>query len=141
MSYKPTLCLDFDGVLHSYTSWNENIEGDLPVQGARRFCRRAEEYFTLVVFSSRAYSLEGERSIRRWLHANHFPNMEVTSHKPIAFLTLDDRAMTFTGSWPRIHTLRKFQPWWKRSTNGADASAVSEGSEEEDEEECEVEGG
>lgn len=34
--------------------------------------------------------------------------------KPPAHLTIDDRALTFTGTWPAIETLKEFKPWNKR---------------------------
>ncbi len=35
-------------------------------------------------------------------------------HKPPAFVTIDDRAITFTGTFPSIDELLAFQPWNKR---------------------------
>jgi hypothetical protein len=34
--------------------------------------------------------------------------------KPSAFVTIDDRALTFDGTWPQIDDLKAFQPWNKR---------------------------
>ena len=34
--------------------------------------------------------------------------------KPPATVTLDDRALTFTGTWPSIDALLAFRPWNKR---------------------------
>lgn len=142
MSYLPTLCLDFDGVLHSYSSWSEFIDNDPPVEGAVHFCKKARQSFTLVVCSSRCSTPVGKARVERWLKQNGFPLMEVTCTKPIAFLTLDDRALTFTGTFPRISELKKFEPWWKNSEKFtqnieqfkkglgyADPASVSEGSE------------
>lgn len=34
--------------------------------------------------------------------------------KPPALITIDDRALTFDGTWPSIATLKAFQPWNKK---------------------------
>lgn len=34
-------------------------------------------------------------------------------HKPPALVTLDDRALTFTGEWPDPAALLAFKPWYK----------------------------
>jgi len=104
---RPTMCLDFDGVLHSYTSgWQgAGVVSDPPVPGAIAFMREAVKHFTVVVYSSRAHSAGDPDYINQIL----FP-----SHKPSAFVTLDDRALTFDGTWPSIETLKEFKPWNKR---------------------------
>ena len=40
-------------------------------------------------------------------------SLEWPMEKPSAFVTLDDRAITFTGEWPDIDQLRNFKPWNK----------------------------
>lgn len=38
------------------------------------------------------------------------------SHKPAAVVSIDDRALTFTGEWPAMEVLTAFQPWNKKGT-------------------------
>ena len=54
-SKKPILSLDFDGVIHSYTSgWQgPRTIPDAPVPGALRFLIEAQRRFQVAIFSSR----------------------------------------------------------------------------------------
>jgi len=112
------ICLDFDGVLHSYLSgWKGDATiPDPPTDGAVDWCNEMIQKYYLVVFSSRAATTDGVNAIRRWLDKWGFPEMEITNEKPLAFLTIDDRALTFTGSWADFHLteLESFKPWNKR---------------------------
>lgn len=126
---KPILCLDFDGVIHSYTSgWKgaANIP-DPPVEGAMRFIWDAADHFRVAIFSSRSNQLGGKAAMKEWL-ARHFrehwasdrttcddklAEIEWPDEKPPAMVTLDDRAITFTGIWPEIAALQAFKPWNK----------------------------
>ncbi len=119
---KPILCLDFDGVCHSYTSgWKgASCIPDRPVPGMWNFLEAAFHHFELHIFSSRSHEEGGIDAMKAWFlkHANtgfrqdiagkflHFP-----LHKPPAFVTLDDRALCFTGVWPTMSALIDFRPW------------------------------
>lgn len=115
---KYLLCLDFDGVLHRYSQgYKDGSVYDIPTPGAKEFVETALQTFDLVIYSARARTDEGRMEIIEWMYKHHFPPLPVTSEKPPAFLTLDDRAMTFTGEWPDLETLKEFKPWnmvgWK----------------------------
>lgn len=114
---KPILCLDFDGVLHSYDSgWKGvGIIPDPPVPGALEFVQSAIEHFEVHIYSSRSSSEEGRKAMVDWLHKYSFPIHIICfpHHKPSAFLTIDDRAITFTGVFPDAQSLLKFKPWNK----------------------------
>ena len=43
-----------------------------------------------------------------------FPLIEWPVEKPSALVTIDDRALTFTGEWPSIDSMLAFKPWNKR---------------------------
>jgi len=66
---KPILCLDFDGVLHSYTSgWKgASVIPDPPVPGAIAFLREAVKSFEVHIFSSRSCQDGGGYAMRAWL--------------------------------------------------------------------------
>jgi hypothetical protein len=136
MTRKPILVLDFDGVLHSYSSgWKgAAVIPDPPVPGFAQFLERAVEAFHVCVYSSRSAEPEGRAAMRIWLHGRlceHYkrefpqgwPPLWITNlllqigfpeTKPAAFVGLDDRALTFTGTWPDIDELRSFRPWWQQ---------------------------
>lgn len=125
MARKKTLVLDFDGVIHSYSSpykgpWDV---ADDPVPGAFDFIKRAQEHFTVYVFSSRSAHASGISAMKKWFIKHgwaadeegapvgiHFPTT-----KPPAFLSIDDRAITFTGEWPGMELLLAFKPWNKQN--------------------------
>lgn len=123
---KPILCLDFDGVIHSYTSgWKgaRNIP-DPPVDGALDFISDAlASGWDVVIHSSRARYFGGITAMRAWLrhHAGNqwdcmgasLCDVRFTRWKPSALVTIDDRAVTFTGVFPALETLRAFKPWNK----------------------------
>jgi len=113
---KPILCLDFDGVLHSYTSgWKgAHIVWDSPVPGAQQFVMRAKEHFRIVVFSSRSLQEGGIHAMMAWMQEHGFPIVEFATEKPPAMITIDDRAITFDGTWPDIDSLLQFKPWNKK---------------------------
>lgn len=124
---KPILCLDFDGVIHSYTSgWKGAREiPDPPVPGALDFISEAMlEGWDVVIHSSRARYFGGISAMRAWLqkHSGNqwdtmgpsFCDVKFARWKPPAVVTIDDRAMRFDGIWPSAKGLRTFKPWNKQ---------------------------
>lgn len=124
---KPILCLDFDGVIHRYVSGWKGAENnpDPPAPGAIAAILGYLHKFDVVIFSSRSHQLSGIDAMKRWLreHAGaawyespDSPGLEsvrFVREKPPAMATLDDRAITFTGTWPTVDTLLAFKPWNK----------------------------
>lgn len=152
-SNKPILCLDFDGVIHSYTSgWKgARVIPDSPVEGALEFIIEATKSFEVHIFSSRSNYWRGRSAMQKWLR-KHLKALayeqeqsawldeiwgrgensyepfctllreEIDSlitcikwptHKPPALVTIDDRAITFTGKWPALSDIKSFKPWNK----------------------------
>jgi hypothetical protein len=125
---KPILCLDFDGVIHSYDSgWKgADVIPDPPVAGAFEFIEEACKHFRVAIFSSRSNQPGGIAAMQRWLLQWYPKNegerpqwpervtIEWPTEKPPALLTIDDRAIPFDGTWPAIETIKEFKPWNKR---------------------------
>lgn len=124
---RPTLLVDFDGVIHSYTSgWQGAAKiADPPVPGAFTFLEKALQSFRVVVYSSRSGQEGGIEAMQAWfiqqgLHegvegAALAVTLEFPILKPPAFLTLDDRCVCFDGVFPSVMELLAFQPWYKRN--------------------------
>ena len=127
--WKPLLCLDFDGVIHSYDSgWQgADIVADGPVSGAMEFIRNASEDFFIAIYSSRSSQTGGIAAMKSALSGwmiKEFEDGQKTREilddirwpveKPPAFLTIDDRAIQFKGKWPYPSILLAFKPWNKR---------------------------
>jgi hypothetical protein len=123
----PILVLDFDGVVHEYKSpWTRADEiSDGPVLGALEFIREAQEHFEVHILSSRTALDGGLYAMQKWLMhhmgaawgpkgmADVYGQVQWPQDKPPAFLTIDDRAIQFTGTWPDPQALKAFKPWNK----------------------------
>lgn len=126
---KPTLAVDFDGVLHRYDSpWQgASVVADGPVDGAMRFLTDATDSFNVCVYSTRSSEAGGIEAMYAWLQANlriyweDLPEVadKVLSRisfplsKPKAVVYLDDRGHRFDGEWPDVDDLLNFKPWNK----------------------------
>lgn len=117
-----TIAVDFDGVLHSYTTpWiDEQTIPDPPVEGAIVWLRSMlESGFDVVIHTTRGRTAVGRDAVHLWL-VKHWPEapltrLQVTSEKPPALAYLDDRAIRFTGpaSWPTREQILQARPWNK----------------------------
>ena len=124
---KPILCLDFDGVCHSYTSgWKgATVIPDDAVPGLFEFLEQAAQIFDIQVFSSRSNQEGGIEAMQFWFYeqrkkwraaggyGSEIVSISFPTEKPAAFITLDDRAITFSGTFPDVNWLRSFQPWYR----------------------------
>jgi hypothetical protein len=125
---KPILCLDFDGVLHAYTSGWQGVDviPDGPVPGAMFFLLQAVRRFDVCIYSTRSNDPAGimamDRAIKEWLDAELLPvqvaevrwHIKFPAEKPPAMVTIDDRAVTFTGAFPSVEDLLAFKTWQGR---------------------------
>ncbi len=125
---KLTLCLDFDGVLHAYTSgWQgPDVIPDGPVPGAMEWLADAAERYDVAVFSSRSHQENGikamQESLLIWLTAEvgttlgqrAMSRLRFPTVKPSAHLSIDDRGFRFEGTFPGWEEIDNFKPWNRR---------------------------
>lgn len=134
MSYRPTISIDFDGVLHAYTSgWKgATTIPDGPTPGAIEWLcdlvhpLRGSGGVKVVVCSARARTPWGWWAVKRWIRHHVFEHMgsdmttaddicgevSVTGRKPAAIVYVDDRAWRFDGEhFPSIEELKAHRPW------------------------------
>jgi len=127
-----TILIDFDGVLHSYTSgWQgKSTIPDSPVPGAMEFLQQLIDDPGLepVIWTSRVHCSESEdpadsenakQAIREWLYLqgmgpDEVHTLKITSDKPPATLIIDDRAIQFSGAFPSTQWIHEFKPWSQR---------------------------
>ncbi len=125
------LCVDFDGVLHSYSSgWKGvGVVPDPPVPGAIKWLREMIGPFEVCVYSSRSKHFIGveamKEAIKRWAieegdcpaEAEELVEMlKFPDQKPAAFLTIDDRCICFDGTFPTATEISSFVPWNKKKS-------------------------
>jgi len=143
----PIICVDFDGVIHSYASGWQGVSviPDPPVPGAIEWLMQhlpepeglggcfapPFEGPIVQIYSSRSKSWFGRRAMKRWLIANGLPREYIDDRilkfpvkKPAAFLTIDDRAICFTGEFPTAEDMMAFKPWYRRSQVAVDAAPL-----------------
>lgn len=129
---KPILCLDFDGVCSTYESgWQgADVCNDPPVPGLFEFLEEAREHFIIKIYSSRSTHPKGIPAMKAWFgrwylryRIEKHPQskyviiddlVKFATEKPPAHITIDDRALTFQGTWPSVEELKNFKPWFKK---------------------------
>lgn len=127
------VCLDFDGVLHSYdTEWQDAaIIPDPPVDGAiAAVYGYLDAGLTLAILSVRSSLPGGIQAMREWLDKHdaeyRYQNkihhdvplltarIYMPDHKPAAKLYVDDRGFRFEGTFPTPDELQAlYTPWNK----------------------------
>ena len=117
MVYKPTLCFDFDGVIHSYISrWKgADIIPDPPVESIKEGLGELKHDYKITISSSRCISDEGIIAMQDWLEKYEIPYDTIAHTKPPAFCYIDDRAVCFDGNPQHmLDKVKHFRPWQEK---------------------------
>lgn len=99
------ICIDFDGVINSYTSGykpgDDSYLPDPPVPGAKEFLVRCLNCFQEVyILSARCQTLSGMIAVKEWLKKYNMPDIPVSYVKYPAEVYIDDRGWRFEGVFP-----------------------------------------
>lgn len=131
--FKPTVCVDFDGVIHSYDrGWQNGVIYGTVVPGFFEWVERVRDHVKLVIYSSRSKTDIGVAAMSIWLqeqrnkwianggerHPTKPLSIEFSHEKPAAWLTIDDRAIRFRGDWSAeelsAEAILAFKPWTQK---------------------------
>lgn len=110
---RPTVCIDFDGTIHSYRSGWQGAASipDPPIHRCDEAIARLRKSYRVVIHSARCATEEGRNAIWEWLAKYGIEVDDVCEHKPPAKIYLDDRGIQFTGDWDQalvdIHAFRR----------------------------------
>lgn len=109
--YVPTVCVDFNGVLDTYTGWRGG-EMYPPREGVGDFLFRLMQAGYRVVILT---TMDEER-VWLWLRTYEIDGMvdEVTNEKPPAVAYVDDRAVCFRGDFEAtLAEVQSFKAHWE----------------------------
>jgi len=122
---KKTVCLDFDGVIHSYKSGWKGIDEtpDEPVEGIENFIKELyDNNYNICIFSSRSKEEVGINAMKNYVASLDIDNeiynsIQWPQEKPPAHIYIDDRAFAFKGKFPAISEIDNFKAWMKKSSS------------------------
>lgn len=113
-----TVVFDFDGVINSYRSgWVNPTEiPDPPVEGIKESIEAIRKAgYRVVVVSSRCATMPGILAIQKYLRKYNIEVDNIQKEKPPAYVTIDDRAITFDGHPETLlEKIDSFVPWMKK---------------------------
>lgn len=126
----PTICVDFNGVMHDHRNAPKGIVlPDSPaIPGAIEWAIKASEHYRLVFLSARfgapgVDGFEARKAAALWLIAKGIDRSQIThqpdfrgryviaSVRPPCHITIDDRAWRFDGRFPTVEEIAEFRPW------------------------------
>ena len=135
-NFKPTICVDFDGCIHSYErGWQGGEIYGTVVPGFFEWCEAVRDRFRLVIYSSRSKDPGGTEAMSTWLNNQRTVwleamgdgergsrpdlTLEFAHEKPPAWLTVDDRCVRFDGDWTMpeltVEAMADYKPWMMRA--------------------------
>ncbi|MCL5743250.1 MAG: hypothetical protein M1541_04860 [Acidobacteria bacterium] len=108
-----TVCLDFDGVLNTYSGWKGPDELFDPRPGVRVFLEELNARGFCVVL----HSTRDPEKLRAWLERYQLDHLveDVRAIKPPAIAYVDDRGICFRGDYADVLLeLEDFRAHWEK---------------------------
>lgn len=106
-----TICVDFDGVLNTYTGYEGDEVLFEPAKGVKDFLKELNQIHEhVVIFTARNHEM-----VWHWLkqHNLHPYIRSVTNTKIPAVLYIDDRGLKFDGDFKKtIEDVKSFKVHW-----------------------------
>jgi len=109
--FKKIILIDLDGVLNTYEG---NFDKDfIPLikKGAKEFLKNLSETYDIKIFTTRNKIL-----VSKWIFENEIEDYikDVTDHKDLCWLFIDDRCINFQGNYEDLTTqIQNFKVWYK----------------------------
>lgn len=108
---KKTICIDFNGVLDTYTGWQGPDFMYPPRPGLAEFLTKISKTYKIVVLTS-----TNIQKVKQWLCKYRLDDYidDVTDKKVPAIVYLDDRALTFNGDFDvTFDQIVAFKTYWE----------------------------
>ena len=98
--------IDFDGVIHKYTEWNNGKLNNDIIPGAQESITLLKQDFEIVIFTSRAINQENSKQyindVSTRLKDHDVPFDSITAEKLPALAYIDDRGIRFENNWGAV---------------------------------------
>lgn len=111
---KLDLLIDFDGVIHNTTEFEEHdcISGS-PTNRINEAIQDLRKDYNVIVFSTRCIAPGGMEAIEAWLKVNHIEVDGITDTKLDCCLTIDDRCICFDGEAAKLPDKVRLWKHWR----------------------------
>ena len=116
--YKPTVAIDFDGVINPMTCGYliaDRVPPDPPTVGIKELIDELRNNnYQVVIMTCRCSFPGGEKSVQEYLDMYNIEVDLITDQKVPAIVYLDDRGIQFDGNTSGLLCrIKNFKPWYQ----------------------------